>query len=82
LQEDQAHTVVFGTSLGASDRHVAEALATGRQRSIAVSIYPHHDPADVMAIKLQLSKDLRPQHVLFFDSTTHPLGDPALQIEA
>ncbi|MCS7484575.1 DUF4917 family protein [Umezawaea endophytica] len=82
LQEDQAHTVVFGAGLGASDRHVAEALATGQQRSIAVSVYPHQDPADIMAIKLQLRKDLRPLQVLFFDSTTHPLGDPALQIEA
>lgn len=80
LREDGGNTVIFGHSLAPQDQHIVDALNAGGKRKIAVSIYPTSDKKHVMAEKGRIVKALAEHDVVFFDSTTHPLGDPALHI--
>lgn len=70
--------VVFGSSLGEQDAHLAEALSQHPDRPIAISMLP----ASKKALRIQqndlygrLDSDL-----LFYDATTHPLGNPSLSV--
>lgn len=80
LREDEHPTVVFGQALADQDRHIVAALNAGGQRRIAISMYPSGDAEAIMQEKARLLKALRGHHVEFFDSTTHPLGEPDLLI--
>lgn len=80
LTDDDSNTVVFGHSLSEPDLHIIEALDRGRPRMIAVSLYPSDDPGEVVEDKVRIARALTRHRVLFFDSTTHPLGSPSLQI--
>ncbi|GAA4717978.1 DUF4917 family protein [Isoptericola chiayiensis] len=82
LREDESPTVLFGHSLAGQDAHIAAALNEGRSRRIAVSMYPSGDDHAIIAEKARIRRQLPSHTVRFFDSTTHPIGDPALLISA
>lgn len=73
--------VVFGSSLSAQDAHLAEALNENPERPVAVSMLPGSEE-DLLAQKVEIYGRVNAQPLLFFDATTHPLGDPALQVPA
>jgi len=79
LIEDRSNTVIFGASFGPQDDHVVQALNSGRKRNIAVSIRPG-TRSHTLAAMARYQERLADHHLIFFDSTTHPLGDPALSI--
>ncbi|MFD7026126.1 DUF4917 family protein [Promicromonospora sukumoe] len=83
LANDRGDTVVFGHSLSErQDMHIASALAhSAKEKQIAISLRP--DSAASLRFKMAYfeEKFSNTKHKLhFFDSTTHPLGDPALTI--
>lgn len=80
LRDDQKNTVVFGHSLGEQDKHIVAALNKGAPREVAVSIYPRNDEQSIIQEKARITKLLGENKPRFFDSTTHPLGDPSLTI--
>lgn len=80
LRTDESATVVFGQALADQDRHILTALNEGSRRRIAISMYPTGDDEAVVEEKARLLQALRGHKVEFFDSTTHPLGDPAVLI--
>jgi hypothetical protein len=80
LRDDDQPTVVFGQSLSDQDRHVVEALASGPTKRMALSMYPTRDQRAVIAEKARILQALGRHKVEFFDSTTHPVGDPTLRI--
>lgn len=80
LRSDNSPTLVFGHSLAPQDSHVVAALANGAPRRIAVAIYPSGDESAVLAEKARILQALDGHRVLFFDSTTHPLGQSRLHI--
>jgi hypothetical protein len=80
LRLDDQPTVIFGQSLSDQDRHMLAALAHGPRRRIAVSMYPSGDDTATIAEKARILKALARHKVLFFDSKTHPIGDPNLRI--
>jgi hypothetical protein len=71
--------LVFGQSLGESDDHLVNAIRRWGKRRIGVSIYPS-TPQDIIAYKAELQRSLPEADLLFFDSTTHPLGLRALRL--
>jgi hypothetical protein len=73
--------VVIGHSLSKQDVHIIQALNDSpHRRRIAVSIYPGLGPHQIVAEKGRIQAALPGHRVSFFDSTTHPLGDPALRV--
>jgi hypothetical protein len=79
LREDQEATVVFGASLSGQDDHIVDALRRGPRRRIAVGLRPGTREA-VLGRKGFYTERLHGQRVMFFDATTHPLGDPTLNV--
>jgi hypothetical protein len=79
LAENRDATVIFGASFGRQDDHIVKALRTGGRRNVAISVRPgaHHK---VVASMAEYRAKLPDQNLVFFDSTTHPLGDPALRV--
>ena len=78
LYERDLPVVVFGSSLGEQDSHLAEALSQHPDRPVAVSMLP----ASRKELRLQ-QNDLfgrLESELLFFDATTHPLGRPSLSV--
>lgn len=71
--------VIFGQALGAPDTHLATAIRPVLDRDVAFGVYPaaqaqvNHQCTGIEAL-------LPSAKVRFFDSTTHPLGDPALKV--
>jgi hypothetical protein len=79
LVGDASNTVIFGANFGSQDTHVVRALAAGRRRKIAISVLPGTSTQNTTAMARYRSK--LPEHDLFFfDSRSHPLGDPALTL--
>jgi hypothetical protein len=81
LRDDQENTVVFGHSLGEEDKHIIAALNKGAPRKVAVSIYPRVEDQLIIQKKARITQLLGENKPRFFDSTTHPLGDPSLTIQ-
>lgn len=81
LREDQENTVVFGHRLGEEDKHIVAALNKGAPREVAVSIYPRTDDQLIIQEKARITLLLGENKPRFFDSTTHPLGDPSLTVK-
>jgi hypothetical protein len=81
LRGDQENTVVFGHSLGEEDKHIIAALNKGAPREVAVSIYPRIEDQLIIQEKARITQLLGENKPRFFDSTTHPLGDPSLTIQ-
>lgn len=84
LEDNREDAIVFGTELApVYDEHIAKALDRGSPRTIAFSVYRGtRTPEDVVAVKAMLNQRFSRHNVLFFDSVTHPLGDPSLRIGA
>ena len=80
LREDNSPTVLFGHSLAEQDAHIAAALNEGSRKRIAVSMYPSGDENAIIAEKARILRQLPSHRVMFFDSTTHPIGHPGLHI--
>jgi hypothetical protein len=78
LYERDLPVVVFGSSLGEQDSHLAEALSEHPDRPIAISMLP----ASKKELRLQQNEiyGRLASELLFFDATTHPLGDPSLSV--
>ncbi|HVC77537.1 MAG TPA: DUF4917 family protein [Candidatus Micrarchaeaceae archaeon] len=74
--------VVFGHGLGNSDQHLVNAMKHWSRLTvpqIAISMQPD-TPQNIVARKATLQQALPKMKLLFFDSTTHPLGDPTLKV--
>jgi hypothetical protein len=80
LADDDANTVIFGHSLSAQDQHIINAINRGPKRRVAVSIYPSVNPQKVIAEKVRIQQALGRHKLYFYNSTTHPFGDPTLHI--
>jgi hypothetical protein len=70
--------VVFGSSLGAQDQHLVDALNERPDRPVAVSLMPG-PRREVAARQADIYGRLRSTRLAFFDSSTHPLGAAALR---
>ena len=71
--------VVFGQALGREDNHLVQVLRQARGRNVAYGIYPTTQHNVNLQIA-QIEKKLPYAKLTFFDSRTHPLGDPKLII--
>lgn len=71
--------VVFGSGLSHHDAHLAEALSENPDRPVAVSMLPGPSEA-LLPQQVDIYARLRAKPLLFFDATTHPLGDSALSV--
>ncbi|GAA4694121.1 DUF4917 family protein [Promicromonospora umidemergens] len=83
LTADAGDIVVFGHSLSIQDKHIRDALRVGHTagRRIAFSVRPGGEAA-VQRRKAELYDQFRGLQPRFFDATTHPLGNPALAVDA
>lgn len=81
LRANDLPTVVFGSRLGRSDDHLIDALNEHPRRPVAVSMLPA-PKRELMRAQVEIFERLETETLLFFDATTHPLGDPRLQVEA
>jgi hypothetical protein len=72
--------VVFGASLSEQDRHLTDAISAYPDRPVAVSLRPA-DTRSVRARQADIYGRVEGKPVLFFDSTTHPLGRDELAVE-
>lgn len=78
LRETELPVVVFGSRLGESDDHLIAALNEHPKRTVAVSMIP--GPKRLLAGRQSdIYGRLDTETLLFFDATTHPLGDPRLR---
>lgn len=80
LRDYAGPLVIFGHRLGESDRHIADAIRTHQDRPIAISIYPAPLPTLRRRVAAYVHQFPNCDQLLFFDATTHPLGDPRLLI--
>jgi hypothetical protein len=71
--------VVFGQSLGDVDDHLIEAMRRWHDRTIAISLMPGTE-AEIRRRKASYIRVLPEARLIFFDATSHPLGDPALRV--
>ena len=79
LRTTELPLVVFGSSLGAEDDHLLDALNEHPRRAIAVSLLPETRRA-VAARQADIYARLETDELRFFDATTHPLGDRSLAV--
>jgi hypothetical protein len=80
LRTNDRPLVVFGSSLGNQDRHIADAVNEFPGRPVAVSMLPG-SRRELTATQLEVYGRLRAETLLFFDATTPPLGSPRLRVE-
>ena len=73
LRQRDSPLVVFGSRLSPEDQHLVDALNEHPSRPVAVSVYPG-TKREVGAKQRDIFARLEADPLLFFDSTTHPLG--------
>jgi len=78
LRETTLPVVVFGSRLGESDDHLIAALNEHPNRAVAVSMLPGTKRL-LASSQSDIYGRLETETLLFFDATTHPLGDPRLR---
>lgn len=78
LAQDAGPLVVFGHSLGESDKHIVDAVRVHKGRTIAVSLQA---TGDIREKKAGLIQRLPDAILHFYDAATHPLGAADLIIE-
>ncbi len=81
LRERDLPLVAFGSSLSEHDSHLAEALSENPDRPVALSMLPA-PKKELLARQVDISGRLEANPLLFFDATSHPLGDPTLAVAA
>jgi hypothetical protein len=79
LRANDRPMVVFGSSLSEQDQHIVDAINEFPQRPVAVSMLPG-SRRDTATRQLEIYGRLRAETPLFYDATTHPLGDPTLTL--
>ncbi len=79
LRSVELPLVVFGSSLGAQDDHLLDAINEHSRRRIAVSLLPDRQ-RNLAARQADIYARLETDELEFFAATTHPLGDPALRV--
>jgi Domain of unknown function (DUF4917) len=79
LRSMELPLVVFGSSLGAQDEHLLDALNEHPRRAIAISLLGETRRARA-ARQADIYARLETDELHFFDATTHPLGDPSLRV--
>lgn len=79
LRRRDLPVVVFGSGLSEHDAHIAEALSENPDRPVAVSLLPG-PKSELLAKQVDISGRLDAGPLLFFDATTHPLGDRMLSV--
>ena len=74
--------VIFGHALKDSDRHIVDAIKKSKAGPLAISIRPAttRTMRKYAAAYAEIFSDAEIEDPLFFDATTHPLGDLALLI--
>lgn len=77
LSERDLPLVVFGSSLSEHDAHLAEALSEHPDRPVAISMLPA-PKRELLTRQVDICGRLEASPLLFYDATTHPLGNPAL----
>jgi Domain of unknown function (DUF4917) len=77
LRQTDLPTVVFGSSLSPQDQHLVDALNENPQRPVAVALLPA-SKRELASRQADIYGRLEAETLLFFDSTTHPLGLPEL----
>lgn len=74
--------VVFGHALGNPDQHLVNAMSHWSQITVpvvAISLRPD-SPQNIVAKKATLHQRLPKLKLVFYDATTHPLGDAGLKV--
>ena len=79
LRRRDLPVVVFGSGLGEQDSHILDALSENPGRPVAVSMLPGVKK-DLRRRQSEIYGRLDASSVIFYDSRTHPLGDPALNV--
>jgi hypothetical protein len=78
LMRHDSPMVIFGQGLGDSDKHIVDAINKAKVAEIAIGIYP--TPCqNIRDWKAHYRKCFTDSSLTFFDSTTHPLGQPSLR---
>jgi len=73
--------VIIGHSLRKDyDQHIIDAILESGSGKVAIGVWPHQDPEQVIALKSRLTVDLKEKELYFFDSETHPLGSHDLNV--
>jgi hypothetical protein len=78
LAQDSEPLVVFGHSLGGSDKHLVDVIGSHQGRPVAVSLQA---TGNIRQKKAALIEALPEAALYFYDAATHPLGAAALKIE-
>lgn len=81
--DNRLPVVIFGQSLAKEyDNHILSAINSWKGHSVpvAISIYPSGDALADQKRMTDLALELRAVSPIFFDSRTHPLGAPDLQV--
>lgn len=79
LADYEGPLAIFGHSLSDADEHIARAIRSRVNRRVAVGLMPG-SALKIIGNKTRIDQMLDGQRVAYFDSTTHPLGDPMLEI--
>jgi hypothetical protein len=73
--------VVIGHSLHKDyDQHIIDAIQDSDIERIALGVWPHQAEAAIIELKSRLIQSLPGKVLHFFNSETHPLGDPYLNV--
>lgn len=78
LADDDTPLVIFGNSLGESDKHIIDAVGAHKGRDVAVSLRAE---GNIRQRKAGLIEALPSVRLYFFDAATHPLGRPQLTMK-
>lgn len=78
LAQDAGPLVIFGHSLGESDKHLVDAVGTHKGRAIAISLRAE---GNIRQKKAALIEALPEAALYFYNAATHPLGAANLKIE-
>lgn len=81
LSDHRGDLVILGHSLGDNDKHLVNVMKSWDEKTLAIAIRPCDDD-HIIETKLRLGALLRKHAIVFFDSTTHPLGADDLRVEA
>jgi hypothetical protein len=72
--------VIFGHSLSEQDDHLVTPMKGWRDNPVAIALRPNDDDDVIVQQKNRFRSRLSPmKDIVFFDATTHPLGDPDLE---
>lgn len=83
LESNNHNLVVIGHSFNKEfDQHIVDAINASGAAKLAISIWPGESPADIVEFKARLLREFQGKQVIFFTSTSHPLGHPALNDQA